>query len=291
ASVPGTFTYTPPAGTILGVGAQTLSVTFTPTDTVNYSRATATTTLTVTKATPAIAWSDPASITAGIPLGATQLNATSNVPGTFVYSPLAGTVLGVGAAWPLSVTFTPTDTTRYVATTTTVKIAVVKATPVITWPVPADIVYPAPLGTILAAGNAQALSLTFTPTDSATYNNATATVAINVVKGTPTITWNTPATVTLPATLSATQLNATASVAGTLVYNPAAGTALTSGPRTLAVTLTPTDPSYVQVTKTVVVNANKGTPTITWAAPASITSATALSSTQLNATASVPGTF
>src|SRR4029078_6252886 len=235
ASVRGTFTYTPPAGTVLGVGSQTLAVTFTPTDTVNYARATATVSLTVTKATPVITWSDPAAITAGTPIGATQLNATASVPGTFVYSPLAGTVLGVGAAWPLSVTFTPTDTTRCGATTRRVKIAVVKATPVITWPVPADIVYPAPLGavqlnaranvagsfsyekpvgTILAAGNAQALSLTFTPTDSATYNNATATVAINVVKGTPTITWNTPATVTLPATLSATQLNATASVAG-----------------------------------------------------------------------------
>jgi hypothetical protein len=36
---------------------------------------------------------------------------------------------------------------------------------------------------------------------------------------------------------------------------------------------------------------SKATPTITWATPASITSGTALSSTQLNATASAPGTF
>src|SRR4051812_26796375 len=312
ASVPGTFTYTPPAGTILGVGSQPLSVTFTPTDTVNYARATATTTLTVTKATPAITWSDPAAITAGTALGSTQLNATSTVPGTFAYSPAAGTILGAGAAWPLSVTFTPTDTALYVATTTTVKIAVVKATPVITWPVPADIVYPAPLsavqlnsranvagsfsydkpaGTVLAAGSGQTITVTFTPSDSATYNSATATVSINVLKGTPTITWNTPATVTLPATLSATQLNATASVPGSFVYNPAAGVVLTSGPRTLSVTFTPTDSSYVPVTKTLTVNAVKATPTITWTAPASITSAVALSSTQLNATASVPGSF
>ena len=52
ASVPGTFSYSPPSGTLLPAGERTLSVTFTPTDTVNYNAATATTTLTVNKATP-----------------------------------------------------------------------------------------------------------------------------------------------------------------------------------------------------------------------------------------------
>ena len=37
AAVAGTFVYTPAAGTILHVGSQTLSVTFTPTDTTDYS--------------------------------------------------------------------------------------------------------------------------------------------------------------------------------------------------------------------------------------------------------------
>jgi hypothetical protein len=49
ANVPGgSFTYTPPAGTVLSAGSQTLSVLFTPTDTVHYTTATATVTLTVT---------------------------------------------------------------------------------------------------------------------------------------------------------------------------------------------------------------------------------------------------
>ena len=47
ASVSGTFAYSPSAGTILGVGTQTLSVTFTPNDTVNYTTATATQSLVV----------------------------------------------------------------------------------------------------------------------------------------------------------------------------------------------------------------------------------------------------
>ena len=46
-AVDGTFAYTPPAGTVLLVGTHTLSVTFTPTDTVNYTSATKTVTIDV----------------------------------------------------------------------------------------------------------------------------------------------------------------------------------------------------------------------------------------------------
>ena len=55
ASVPGSFTYSPPSGTVLSAGAQTLSVTFTPTDTTNYAGASASVTLTVTKAAATVA--------------------------------------------------------------------------------------------------------------------------------------------------------------------------------------------------------------------------------------------
>jgi hypothetical protein len=47
APVPGTFAYLPVAGTVLGAGSQTLTATFTSTDTIDYSIATATVTLTV----------------------------------------------------------------------------------------------------------------------------------------------------------------------------------------------------------------------------------------------------
>jgi uncharacterized repeat protein (TIGR03803 family) len=50
ASVPGVFSYSPAAGTVLGVGSQTLNTTFTPTDAVNYAVVISTTTLTVTQA-------------------------------------------------------------------------------------------------------------------------------------------------------------------------------------------------------------------------------------------------
>src|SRR4029077_17963143 len=114
ANTPGTFVYTPLAGTVLNAGpAQALSVTFTPTDAANFTTATKTVSITVLKATPVITWATPADITYGAALSATQLNATANTPGTFVYTPATGAVLNAGAGQTLSVTFTPTDATNY----------------------------------------------------------------------------------------------------------------------------------------------------------------------------------
>ena len=55
ASVPGTFAYTPVAGAVLNAGTQTLNVTFTPTDTTNYTTATASVSLGVDKAVLTVA--------------------------------------------------------------------------------------------------------------------------------------------------------------------------------------------------------------------------------------------
>jgi hypothetical protein len=73
ASVPGTIVYTPGPGDVLAVGKHTLALTFTPKDDTNYAPAHATVTLSVVKATPAIAWPAPAPFTYGTPLNASQL--------------------------------------------------------------------------------------------------------------------------------------------------------------------------------------------------------------------------
>ncbi len=83
ATVAGTFVPNPPAGTILTAGTQTVTVTFTPTDTTDYTTATANVPLTVTQATPAITWPMPAAITYGTALTGAQLDASSTVSGTF----------------------------------------------------------------------------------------------------------------------------------------------------------------------------------------------------------------
>ena len=116
----------------------------------------------------------------------------------------------------------------------------------------------------------------------------------------PTINWSIPAPISVGTALSGTQLDATATVPGssnavpgTFVYNPAAGTVESSiGTVTLSATFTPTDTgAYTSVVASVplVVTAQKVTPVIAWATPAAVPVGTALSSTQLDAIATAPG--
>jgi glucuronoarabinoxylan endo-1,4-beta-xylanase len=112
------------------------------------------------------------------------------------------------------------------------------------------------------------------------------------VKSAPTIAWATPAAVTYGTALSSTQLDAKASVAGSYSYSPAAGQVLTAGTHTLSVTFTPTDTTdYDSASSSVTLTVNQATPVISWATPASIVAGTALGGTQLDATASVAGSF
>ena len=85
-------------------------------------------TVQIVKATPTLTWPAPAPISYGTKLSAIQLNATASanslpLPGTFSYSPPAGTVLAPGSQ-TLSVTFTPTDSTDYTTVSKSVTISV-----------------------------------------------------------------------------------------------------------------------------------------------------------------------
>jgi subtilase family serine protease len=315
ASVPGTFAYTPPAGTVLGVGAgQTLSVLFTPTDTTDYTTATDTASITVTQATPTVSWTTPAAITYGTALSSTQLDATASVPGTFAYTPSSGTVLNAGTGQSLSVVFTPTDTTDYTKANGSSSITVLQATPTVSWTSPSPITYGTALsstqldatasvpgtfaytpasGTVLNAGTGQTLSVVFTPTDTTDYTKANGSSSITVLQATPTVSWTSPSAITYGTALSSTQLDATASVPGTFAYTPASGTVLNAGTgQMLKVVFTPTDTTdYTKANGSSSITVLQATPTVSWANPSSIVYGTALSSAQLDATASVPGTF
>lgn len=106
------------------------------------------------RADPGLTWNPPAPIAYGTPLGPTQLNATASVPGSFSYSPAAGTVLSAGANQTLTVTFTPADSNRYNGAIATVKLMVTKAEQAIMFaPLPDKKVGDAPFALVARASS------------------------------------------------------------------------------------------------------------------------------------------
>jgi len=122
--VPGSLVYTPPSGSVLAAGSgQILSTVFMPSDVANYISVTQSVTINVTiggRTVPNVAWAVPAPVLQGTPLGALQLNASTDVAGSFSYSPQAGTVLAAGNGQLLSVTFTPSDGDNFITATKSV---------------------------------------------------------------------------------------------------------------------------------------------------------------------------
>ncbi len=195
------------------------------------------------------------------------------------------------------------------------------ATPVLSWVTPAPIVvgtalsatqlnalvttpaglsgtysYSPAAGTLLAVGS-YTLTVVFTPTDLVTYTTATKTVTqvVTPLGTTPVPTGPSAATINLgdgsgtydktgheaPVTISP------ANCTYTITYNGSTAVPVNAGSYNVIVT------AYGNctgtATRTLVIA--KATPNIEWLDPADITTTTPLSSTQLNATADVPGSF
>ena len=217
-NIGGTFVYSPPARTVLGAGkGQTLSVTFTPDDTIDYAPVTATTTINVNQATPIVTWQAPAAIAFGGALGGGQLDAVSGVPGAFVYTPPAGTVLPVGNQ-TLSTRFTPNDTVDYKSVTSLTTITVKPASPS---EAPANLVVTKVLTRTEASVVVQ-LTIANTGGTAAT-NVVLISVKVGAVSGTPlpqnigTIApgASTEATVNVPGSVGVSGLSSSLTVSGT----------------------------------------------------------------------------
>jgi hypothetical protein len=272
-------------------------------------------------ATPTITWPTASAITYGQILASSNLSGGSAlfggapVPGSFAFTnplnaPSAGTQME-------SVTFSPSNPLAYNSASNMVSVLVNKATPTVTFAAaPANAPYEGTFAVsattnansaavVAASGSCSIVEATVTITApsgtcllTATWaadNNylaASATQSTTATKATPTIAWATPAAITHGTALSGTQLNATATykgatVAGTFVYTPAKGTVLTAGTQTLSVTFTPNNAvDFTNAGSSVTLQVNQSAPKVTWAKPAAITYGTALSSTQLDATAS-----
>ncbi|HWY31108.1 MAG TPA: MBG domain-containing protein, partial [Candidatus Acidoferrum sp.] len=349
ATVPGTFTYLPPGGSVLTVGTRPLDVIFNPNDAVDYGSVTTGVSLVVARApltvtaasaarpfgqanpvfsgsisglqngdnitvlyncsaingsmagtypivpslvdpadletnytvdlinglfsvqptTPTLNWINPASITYGTALGSAQLNATANIPGSYVYFPATGSVLFPGAQ-PLTVIFSPADAVDYTTATTGVSL-VVSPAPLTLTATPVSLTYgdtiPPLSGTVTGfvgldnQANATTGSLSFTTPATATSpvgnyaitgSGLTAsnyifvqaignTNALTINPATPLVTWTNPAAITYGTALSGAQLDATANVAGNFAYTPAAGTMPGVGLQVLSADFTPVD--------------------------------------------------
>lgn len=259
--------------------------------------------------TPTITWANPAAITYGTALSGTQLNATSGgVPGTFVYTPAAGTILNAGVGQTLSVTFTPTDLVTYSVVSKQVLITVNKATATLSYSNLTQTYTGAQLSPIITTTPAglTVISTTFNGVGTAPINVGAYTVVSGLSNAnytaTPiTSTFNiTQATATinvsnLSQTYDGTPKPITASTSPiglntlTILYNGSATVTTNAGSYTVSVTLSNANYTATPFSGTLVIG--KATPTVSWVTPAAITYGTALSGTQLNATASVAGSF
>ena len=287
----GNFTYVIPE--LNAVGEVEVSVSF---ENKNYKTAAATTKkLNVTKAYPVITWT-PQSVTYGASvaemLSLDNAEASYNgeeVKGSFAFDNLSTLHAGTQN---INVTFTPENTELFNPVVGTAELTVLKATPTIEWNPKEEIAFGTALNddvlnakanvdgtfkyeptadSVLKVGSLK-ITATFTPTDAENYENATASVEINVVKANPVITWNTPEDITVGTALTDAQLNAKANVDGTFAYTPDKNSVLEVGEhQKLTVLFTPADAeSYNSVSDSVFINvtaaANDTTTTIDTAA-------------------------
>jgi hypothetical protein len=145
ASVPGAFVYTPVVGTVLGAATQSLSVTFTPADTVDYTVVTKTASLVVNQATQSITFTAPTSPVAfgvaPITLVATGGASGSSVVFTVLSGPgtISGGKLTVTGAGTIQIAANQLGNTNYVAATqVTQSVVVNQASQTIAFTAPAS---------------------------------------------------------------------------------------------------------------------------------------------------------
>ncbi len=259
ATTTGSFAWTT-SSTAPGTGTASQSVTFTPTDTTDYTTVTGTASVTVNKATPVVTtWPTASAITYGQTLASSTLSGGSATPaGSFTWT-TSSTAPGAGTA-SQSVTFTPSNTTDYTTVTGTTSVTVNQATPTVTtWPTASAITYGQTLASsTLSGGSATptgsfawtipstapnagtaSQSVTFGPADTTDYTTVTGTASVTVNKAMQTINFGAlPSFVAgdSPYTLSATassglpvtfasSSNAVASVSGSLLLIEGVGTA------------------------------------------------------------------
>jgi hypothetical protein len=300
--------------TTLPVNAGTYAVQVSYGGSANYEAATATGSLLINRATPIMgAFGDITETYDGLPHGISVNVADVNnewlTPVIVTYNGATTTPISAGV---YTIDARYDGSANYSAAARTATLTILKAAPYLTWMYPANITYGTPLaapqlnatanvagtfsympaaGTVLGAGT-HTLTATFTPSDAANYQTTSASRPITVTKASAQVTWYPPAPIVYGTALGATQLSATASASGTFTYSAPAGTILSAGTHIVSVSFTPDDAAnYNAGSASVPVTVTKASSIVAWSDPAAMTYGTALGAGQLNATASVAGTF
>lgn len=112
ASVPGIFSYTPPAATVLAAGSHTLAAQFTPADATLKIPAPISVTLLVNPGLPVVIWNPPPVVRANKPLGAELFGFSANAPGVFTQNLPPSGILDAGVH-TFTLQFTPNDPANY----------------------------------------------------------------------------------------------------------------------------------------------------------------------------------
>ena len=211
ASVPGTYAYTPTNGTILGVGTNTISLAFTPSDALDFSPVTAAISLivspaqlTVTAANESRSFGRENPSFTGTIAGVTN---GDNITATYICSATNDSPPGQYSIMPQLMDPSGRQT-NYTISLINGTLTVAPTTPTIVWINPAPIVYGTPLGanelnagtstqgafsyfptngTVLDAGT-NFILVQFTPTDTVDYIGATTMVSLVVTPAPLTIT-------------------------------------------------------------------------------------------------------
>jgi hypothetical protein len=231
----------------------------------NYTSASATATLIIGQATPAVNVESATHLFDGNAHAA--VGYVTGIPGeapgplSFTYNGSSDVPINAGT---YTVIGSFAGSTNYVAATGTGTIVITKATPSVTVTGGAftydGAAHPA-TGSAIGIGGTNLGALTFTyngasaaPVNAGTYDvvgtlaestnylGGSATAIITVNKASPALSWNQPAAIVYGTPLGPAQLSASSSVAGSFAYSPAAGTVLPAGSgRPLAATFTPAD--------------------------------------------------
>jgi hypothetical protein len=326
--VSGTFAYVPASGTVLHAGlGQTLSVTFTPDDTTDYTTATGSATIDVLKATPVVTVTGVHVTYDGNPHPAADTITGVNgddLSGllTLGYMPSVAPDAAPVHAGTYTATASFAGDSDYNPAANSATVQIDQATPVLNWLAPAAIVYGTslgaaqldaaasfggsvlagtfayapPAGTVLHAGLGQSLSALFTPADLVDFLTAPVATTLDVLKATPVVT-----VTGVHVTYDGDTHPATATIAGvngddlsallTMDYAPSVSpdpAPVHAGTYTATASFAG-DSDYNPAANSATVQIDQATPVLNWANPAAIVYGTSLGAAQLDAAASFGG--